>query len=178
MRHTIHLWTVAVATLFACCLCHGGEPKKVYPTTAAADAVEAACKKAAAESKLIFLKSGFPECGYCVIFDRFHRRPEVVRILEPHYVIVAIDTNYMPDGKAVFSKFAPPSAPSWVIITPDRKVVIDSFVSKGDDDSNVGYPLQPDETAYYLSALKKASPSIADEDLRILGEQIKKAAGR
>jgi hypothetical protein len=42
----------------------------------------------------------------------------------------------------------------------------------------VGYPLEPDETAYYTAALKKATPQITDQELQILSQQIKKAAGK
>lgn len=152
----------------------GAEIKKDYPPTAAHDALEAACKQAAAESKLVFVKSGFPECGWCRVFDRYHAAREVQEIVGKYYVVVAIDTSYMPDGRAVFSKLARPGAPSWVIITPEKKPIIDSHASN----DNVGYPLQPEETKHYTAALKKATPQIADRELQILSQQIKKAAGK
>lgn len=148
--------------------------KKNYSPTAAHDALETACKQAAAESKVVFVKSGFPECGWCRVFDRYHGTRDVQQILSKYYVIVEIDTSYMPDGKAVFSKLAEPGAPSWVIITPEKKVIIDSYAPKG----NVGYPIESDETAYYTAALKKATPKITDPEVKILSQQIKKAAGK
>ncbi len=150
------------------------EAKKDYPPTAASDALEAACKIASKESKLVFLKAGFPECGWCRIFDRYHSLPDVQRILGKYYVIVAIDTRYMPDGEATFSKYAKPGAPSWVIISPQKKVIVDSYAPEG----NVGYPLQPNETTYYVAALKKATPAITEAELQTLSRQIKKAAGK
>ena len=173
LRTTLLLLALTLATH-----CAAAEPPPSYSATAAADLVEAACKKAASESKLVFLKSGSPQCGWCVVFDRYHHREEVRKILEPHYVIVSIDLANMPDGQAVFSKFAAPQFPTWVIITPDKRVVVDSFTKKGDPSSNVGYPNQPQQTEYYLAALKKATPAITDGDLKILGEQVKKATGR
>jgi hypothetical protein len=61
-----------------------------------------------------------------------------------------------------------------VIVSPQRKVIIDSYSPQG----NVGYPLEPTETAYYVAALKKATPAITEAELRMLSEQIKKAAGK
>ena len=148
------------------------QEKKVYSATAAGDALEAACKQAARESKLVFVKSGFPECGWCRIFDRYHGTPEVQNILGKYYVVVAIDTENMPDGQTVFSKYAQPGAPSWVIITPQKKVIIDSY---GGPQGNVGYPAEPGETTYYLAALKKATPAITDDELHTLSQQIQKA---
>jgi hypothetical protein len=80
----------------------------------------------------------------------------------------------MPDGNAVFSKLAKPGAPSWVIITPDRKPIVDSYA----EGENVGYPLEPKETDHYLKALKKASPKITDAQLKTLSAAIKQAAGK
>lgn len=154
--------------------CFSAEVKKDYPPTAASELLESACKKAAAESKMVFVKSGFPECGWCRIFDRYHNLPEVQSILGKHYVIVAIDTKYMPDGNAVFGRYAKPGAPSWVILSPQKKVIVDSYAPTG----NVGYPLAPNETAHYVAALKKATPAISDGDLQRLSEQIKKAAAK
>jgi len=154
------------------------EPQQSSSPTAAADVVEAACRKAASESKLVFLKTAHPQCGWCKVFDRYHHRPEVAAILEPYYVFATVDIAAMPDGKAVFSKFAEVQFPTWVIITPDRRVIVDSFTKKGDPSSNVGYPGKPEETAHYLAALKKATPAIPESDLTILAEQLQKAVGK
>ena len=150
----------------------GAEAKKAYARTAAHDALEAACKTAASESKVVFIKAGFPECGWCRVFDRYHNLPDVQKVLGKFYVIVAIDTEYMPDGDATFSKYAKPGAPSWVIISPQKKVIVDSYSPAG----NVGYPLEPNGTAYYIAALRKATPAITEAELQTLSQQIKKAA--
>jgi hypothetical protein len=150
------------------------EEKIIYSATAAHDAIEAACAQAARESKLVFIKSGFPECGWCRIFDRYHNAPEVRQILSKYYVIVAIDTENMPDGRSVFSTYAQPGAPSWVIVTPQKKVIVDSYAPKG----NVGYPAEPDETVWYLASLKKATPAVTAAELQTLSQQIQKARGK
>lgn len=165
---SLTLSLVLIASVFS------SEPIPHYSATAATEVVENACKQAAQESKLVFLKAGHPQCGWCVVFDRFHHKEEVKQILEKHYVVAVIDTVNMPNGTAVFERYAKVGAPSWVIITPDRKPVIDSY----ENGRNVGYPLQPNETAYYLAALKKATPAISEDELKTLGEQIKKAAGK
>ncbi|HSY17245.1 MAG TPA: DUF255 domain-containing protein [Candidatus Acidoferrales bacterium] len=147
------------------------EPKPVYSATAASDVLAAACQQAAKESKLVFLKSGYPECSWCRVFDKFHGKPEVQKIIGKYYVVAVIDWEDMPDGKAVFGQYAKIGAPSWVILTPDKKVIIDSYAPSG----NVGFPGAPDETKYYLAALKKATPAITADELQILSDQIQKA---
>ena len=178
MKTKLNSTFVTLLLLFATAACSfSAEEKTNYTATAANDALEAACKQAAKESKAVFVKSGFPECVWCRVFDRYHSVPEVQKIIGKYYVVVAIDTKNMPDGNAVFSKYAEPGAPSWVIITPLKKVIIDSYASSGTE-GNVGYPLEPNETAYYIAALKKATPAITDAELQILSQQIKKAAGK
>lgn len=80
----------------------------------------------------------------------------------------------MPDGKTVFSAYAQPGAPSWVIITPQKKVIVDSYAPQG----NIGYPGEPAGTAWYLAALKKATPAITDAEMHTLSLQIQKAKGK
>jgi protocatechuate 3,4-dioxygenase beta subunit len=144
------------------------EVKKDPPRTAAHDVLEAACTTAASESKVVFLKSGFREYPWCRIFEEYHRSSDVREILGKYYVIAAIDTKNMPDGEAVFSRYAEPGAPAWVIISPQKNVIVDSYSQAG----NIGYPTKPEETAYYLAALRRATPAITDAELRTLSKQI------
>ena len=64
------------------------------------------------------------------------------------------------------------------VLSSAKQVVIDSFERKGDPGSNVGYPAKPNETAYYLAAIKKATPSVSEDELKVLAAEIKKAAGK
>lgn len=152
----------------------GGTNKDASPTPAY-DAVEAACRKAASESKCVFIKTGYPGCAACVLLDHYHDLPEVRKIIDKYYVIVAIDTENMPDGNAIFGKYAKPAAPSWVIISPSKSVIVDSYSSP---EGNVGFPGTPNGIACYLAALKKATPAITQDELSALAEQLKKTAGK
>lgn len=177
MKTKLNPTLVTFLLLFAAlACCSSGEKKTDYSATAANDALDAGCKQAANESKVVFVKSGFPACVWCRIFDRYHSIPKVQTIIGKYYVVVGIDTENMPDGAAVFSRYAKPGAPSWVIITPQKKIIIDSHAPA--PEGNVGYPGSPSETAYYLAALKKATPAITDDELHILSQQIKKAMGK
>jgi hypothetical protein len=118
--------------------------------------------------------SGFRECRWCRIFEDYHRSSAVREILGEYYAIAAIDTKHMPDGEAVFSRYAQPGALAWVIISPQKKVIVGSSFQAG----NIGYPTTPEGTAYYLAALRRATPAITDAELRTLSEQIRKTAGR
>jgi hypothetical protein len=170
MKTKLNIALLSFLILLAAGSTGSAQEKKGYSKTAANDTVEAACQQAAKESKLVFLKSGYPECAWCRIFDRYHGLPEVQKIVGKYYVVAVIDIENMPDGFSVFSRYAKPAAPSWVIMTPQKKVIIDSYARDG----NVGFPNEPNETAYYLAALKKATPAITDGELKTLSEQIQK----
>jgi hypothetical protein len=96
-------------------------PAATAHPTAARDALETACKKAAAESKMVFLRMGAPPCGGCVAFDHYHDLKDVSDILTKYYVILDIDPVFMPDGRATFSKYAEIGFPAWVILTPQKR---------------------------------------------------------
>lgn len=153
---------------------HAAADEISYAQDAASRLLADACNRAKQDSKMVFVTSGFKECGWCRVFERYHALPEVKQILDELYEVVKIDTKYMPDGRDVFSGLAKPGAPSWVIITPERKVVVDSYSPSG----NVGYPLRSHETDHYLKALKAATPRITDQALRELSDQIHVAAGK
>ncbi len=174
-----------LSLLFCCCIvltaCQKKEDNsqnnsgtKSGAVTTAADTLAAACQDAANQSKMLFVKSGHPGCSWCRVFDRYHEMPEVHAILDKYYVVVNIDTVNMPDGSETFSLYAKPGAPSWVIISPEKEVIVDSYSEAG----NVGYPLRPNETAHYLAAIKQATPTISEAELAELSEQIQKAANK
>lgn len=151
------------------------EESKQYGPSVAHELVQAALEKAKRESKVVFLKSGFPECGDCRLFDRYHARPTVQAILEKHCLLVALDIHNMPDGRATFANYAQPAAPAWVLISPDGTVLVDSYSPQG---SNTGYPQKPQEVAYYLAALKRSAPTLSEAELRTLVLELRIAAGQ
>ena len=171
-----HLTRVGCLLVLMMGFAQAAEVTKTHTPNEAESLLSAATKRAAAESKLMFVKSGWPGCGYCKMFDRYHHTPEVEAILSKFYVVVSIDTENMPDGKTVFSQFAPPGGPSWAIVTPEKNVVVTSFLNG--DKGNTGFPARPNELAHYLGALKKATPAITQEELDTLSTTLRKIYGR
>jgi hypothetical protein len=196
MRRSSHFGRIALvvnlSVLMAIAVCRAADPmgepkpsgeqptiaakdvKPEYSANAARDLVDTACQTAAKESKLVFLKSGYPECIWCRTFDKYHSTPEVRDIVGKYFVVAEVDTENMPDGKDVFTAFAQPGAPSWVILTPDKKVLIDSYAETNGKKVNVGFPGAPEEKEYYQAALKKTVPKITQAELDVLGTQLQK----
>lgn len=126
----------------------------------AAAVVSAAMDQARAESKKVFLLSGFPGCSWCKLFDRFHETPDVKQIVDKYYVVAKIDTMNMADGRETFEKYGKVGAPAWVILTQYRKVLMTSDDENG---VNVGYPFKPEEQAHYVRALSATSTITTEE---------------
>ena len=171
-----HLMRVGCFLILMAGFAQAEEGAATYAPNAAESLVSTAMKQAAAESKLMFIKSGWPTCGYCKMFDRYHHTAEVAAILSQFYVVISIDTENMPDGKAVFSEFARPGGPSWAIVTPEKEVVVTSFLNG--DKGNTGFPARPNELAHYLGSLKKATPAITQKELDTLSATLLKIYGR
>lgn len=127
-----------------------------------------AAQEASATRRSILLTIGHSRCGWCLRFDAYYKRPAVRRILEKYFVVAKIDSIKMEDGKLVFSRFAQPGTPAWVILSPELHAVADSFRNQ----KNVGYPSMPDEVQYYLDGLRKAQPNLTDTELATLASQL------
>jgi hypothetical protein len=145
---------------------------------AARDAVDRACKKAAAESKMVFMWIGAPPCGSCVAFFHYHGMNEVDSILSKYYVVLQIDPVYMPDARATFARYAESPHSFWLILSPQKKVIADSLLpplGPGAPVRGAGYPLKRESMDHYCASLRKATPAITEDEVRWLCLHIRKA---
>ncbi len=141
----------------------------------AADVLADALKRAGAEKKVVFLSFGGPGCVWCKYLDRFHARPEVVRLLGPHVVFAKVDTADNPGGEALYAKFFPKpgGVPAWVVLSaPEGKVLGDSLL-KGE---NVGFPGEPAEVIHYEAVMRKALPKLPAAELTAVVAELKDTA--
>ena len=82
---------------------------------------------------------------------------------------VDIDIVKNPGGNEVYDKYGPArGVPAWTIMDADRKVLADSMRDK----ANVGFPYEPHEVAHFFEALKKSSPGLGEDELKVLKERL------
>ena len=160
--------TIGCFLWLLCCFYLGTTGPVISGEPSAANLVSQALERAANSKKEIIVTVGNSKCGWCVLFEKYYKRASVKRVLDKYFVIVTIDTIEMKDGKAVYSKFSEPRAPSWVILDSNSKVLIDSFING----VNIGYPAKPDEVTYYIDALKKAQPALTYRELETLASEL------
>jgi hypothetical protein len=162
--------TISIILTFASAtLSVSGEKPKAVEDGPAAKVVDSAFSEARRTSRLIFLLSAFRECLWCQIFDRYHDDLAVKEVMVRHFVVAKIDTKYLSDGHEVFSRYAQPGAPAWVVIDADRKVVLDPAKQEHGYSS---FPTDALERERYLSNLQQAAPAIGSEEITVLREAL------
>jgi hypothetical protein len=153
------------------------------PQNAARYAIEHACRKAAEESKMVFVWCGTPPCGSCVAFYHYHGMHEVDEVLLKHYVVVQIDPKFMPDGAAMYKKLTGARegamVPFWIVLSPQKKVIADALMpplAPGQPMRSAGFPSGAESEAHYFASLRRATPAITENEVRWLELQLRKAA--
>ncbi len=78
-----------------------------------------------------------------------------------------IDTRRMKSGDLAAARYLPQRSqgdPWFVILDDSGKTLASSVGPKG----NIGYPYQPEESAYFVSMLREARQSISDAELETI----------
>jgi uncharacterized protein YyaL (SSP411 family) len=87
-----------MSLIFALALAAPAAPRASGPSIAWQDWSEAAFARAGRESRLVLLDLGAVWCHWCHVMDETtYRDPEVLRLLERHFVTVRVDQDARPD---------------------------------------------------------------------------------
>ena len=126
------------------------------------------------DSKVVFLAYGSPTCGWCKYLDQYHARPAVAKVLAKHLVLVKVDVVENPGGAELYKQHTPSpgGVPVWVILSPDGKVLANSFE---DGKKNVGFPYEPNEITHYEKAMRSALPKLTNDEMAELIKELKEA---
>lgn len=120
-------------------------------------------------NKKLFIVFGWQGCGWCRVYDKYHKDPAVDKILSKYFMITKIDMVKSTTGVKLYESFNKPGTPSWIIFKENGDVLIDSHSEKG----NVGFPTKEAELNHYVKALKMAAPSISDSECDLLTSKLK-----
>lgn len=135
--------------------------------------------QALAEHKNILLEFGASWCVNCRLYDRFLADPQMHALMSRAFVFTTMDTGESATdtkhantpGGAAFENFIGGEDAGWpflVILDASGKPIVDS--SRPDPKSktgksNIGYPVAPEEIAWFVEMLRRGAPSLSDEDL-------------
>ena len=135
--------------------------------------------KASAEKKAIFLHFGASWCGWCKKLDAFLDRPDIKPIFEKYFVAVKLvvqenEKNKAlenPGADALLKKLGGPDGLPYSAFLDARGEMI---VNSKRDGANIGYPGEPNEVDWFVRMMKKAAPSISQDDLKIIESALRK----
>jgi len=148
----------------------------------AAKIMETAYAKAKETNKNVFLIFHATWCGFCKKLDTALESSELKKIFDDNFVIVHLDVMESdekiaqfenPGGKALMDSLGGSNAgiPYFVFITPDGKTLANSNVTPPDN-SNLGYPVKPEEIEAFIKILKIGAPKITEKQIGIIFEYL------
>lgn len=141
-------------------------PEVITDSTELKNVFPGLLQKAVMENKKLFLVFGFEKCGWCRVFEKYHRDPEVSEILSAHFIVAEIDYNKTPGGKELYRTFGSTGFPSWAIIDTSGIALVSSEApvpGVKNQVYNVGYPAGSNELSHYIHALKTVAVLSSEE---------------
>jgi thioredoxin-related protein len=126
-------------------------------------ALQQALSRAKAGNKRVFVRIGAPWCGWCRRLDDFVQRKTVAENLEGDFVMLKIDLTRMVNGPEVARRLRGGTGgiPWFAFLEPDGQTLITSDGPHG----NIGYPVKPEELAYFKAMLTKSARTMSAEQI-------------
>jgi thiol-disulfide isomerase/thioredoxin len=135
----------------------------------AATVVDAAVKRANAESKTVWVDFGASWCGWCRKLEAFLEAPEVKDIIQKHYLIVPLTVMESsakqalenPGGETLMHELGGASAglPFYAFIDGSGKRIANSMaMPRG---GNIGFPANQQEIAAFMALIAKTAPALS-----------------
>lgn len=145
-----------------------GPARGDQPPESASDVIAAAVKRAAAESKTVWVDFGASWCGWCRKLEAFLAAPEVTDIIRKHYVLVNLTVMESPNKKAledpggaeVMKSLGGESAglPFYAFIDGTGQRIANSMAMP--DGGNIGFPANKSELDAFVSLFDKTAPAL------------------
>jgi hypothetical protein len=131
------------------------------PLGNARELLDTALAKAKKENKRVFVQTGGPGCGPCVILSSFLEKHEA--LIEKDYVNVKLDTR-MESFMEVYEKLTAGEArgaPWMTILSADGKTLI----TGDDEEGNIGFPTDESEIAQFKKMFASTKQTISDQEI-------------
>jgi len=155
-------------------------PLATLANAPSADEVLAPAKaKASTEKKAIFLHFGASWCGWCKKLDSFLDRPDIKPVFQKYFIPVKLVVQENEKNKALENPGADSllkklGGPDGLPYSAFLDAHGDMIVNSKREGANIGFPAQPSEVDWFLQMMRKAAPSISQQDLKIIETALSK----
>ena len=126
--------------------------------------------RAAGERKNVFVIFSSDNCGWCRVFEMYHKSPEVKKILEKNYLFKTIDiTDPESESRALWAQYDFIGVPAWRIYSSDKILLFNGIREDGEQ---MGYPLSQPGQDVYIDVIRSTSRRIKRKELLTLRKMI------
>jgi thiol-disulfide isomerase/thioredoxin len=151
---------------------HGPSTAPSDPPAPASQVIDAAVKRAAAETKTVWVDFGASWCGWCRKLEAFLAAPEVKPIIDKHYVLVNLTVMESKDKKAlenpggseVMESLGGKGAglPFYAYLDGSGQRLANSMAMAGG--GNIGFPANQEELDAFMSLFDKTAPRLSADE--------------
>ncbi|HEU5351285.1 MAG TPA: thioredoxin family protein [Terracidiphilus sp.] len=128
-------------------------------------------------------------CGPCKLYERFLEDPSMKPITDKAFIVVRFDVGERPGDpnhadtpggaelRSALGAEKEPGFPFIIMTDENGKPLVNSY-RNGNSADNIGYPVLPQEIAWYIEMLKRAAPQLSAADLDATRTWLQKHAPR
>jgi hypothetical protein len=141
------------------------------PLGNARELLDEALVKAKKENKRVFVQTGGPGCGPCVILAEFLEKHEAM--IEKDYVNIKFDTR-MESFMEVYEKLTAGEARGapWMTILDAGG---ETLITGDDEEGNIGFPTEESEIAQFKKMFASTKQTISDQEIDDLVQSLREA---
>jgi thiol-disulfide isomerase/thioredoxin len=176
LRRTLCCLVAFLVISFASPLAQHGPPHADRPPAPASDVIDAAVKRAAVESKTVWVDFGASWCGWCRKLEAFLAAPEVKDIIQKHYVLVNLTVMESagkkalenPGGIDVMKSLGGENAglPFYAFIDARGERIANSMAMP--DGGNIGFPANRKELDAFVSLFDRTAPALTPTERELV----------
>lgn len=142
--------------------------------------VEKAIADARSQHKVVLLIFGASWCSWCHVLDAFMKTEGAAAVFQSDFVVVNLDVQEdashadldTPGGDALMNRYGGSESLPFLVMLDGSGQLIANSDRTGKPDSNIGYPVQPEEVAWFVHMMHQALPTLSGAELMQFQEQL------
>ncbi|MEZ5975879.1 MAG: redoxin family protein [Planctomycetota bacterium] len=149
--------------------------KQKVPLPNARELWKQAQATAASQNKRVFVHLGAPWCGWCGKLEAFLARPEIDALMQQDFVMLKIDVDRHPEGKALALELrgTEQGGIPWILITDAKGTALVNADRPVDGKgSNIGFPVSEEERAWFQHMLEVSVQHMGETGIAAIAQAL------